>query len=65
MEYRFIIEHLGHQLKVVQFSATATQAAKARIICETCGTTLVEAFEPHSKPFKPFPKSDTQGGKVR
>jgi len=68
MEFRYLAEHVGHKLKVEIVDATLNQPRRARITCETCGlpTSLVEAIDPESQPrqpFKPYPKSDTKGGK--
>ena len=75
LQYEYLVEHIGHNLTIVEIKATEFHPARIRIVCNTCLSKstlgpLYEVEKPGSKPRKlspgtPFPKSATQGGKAK
>ena len=63
MNYSNLKLHEGHKLTVETSPRTDTIPATARIKCLDCDTILIQEVEYVVKPFNPYPKSSTKGGK--
>jgi hypothetical protein len=67
MNYESMLLHIGHSLVMEMVPATELHAQRVRLVCTTCNITLQESAEPEitfARPFHPYLKSDTQGGKL-